>query len=184
MSAGRYSCVFVASLLLSVLVLSLPFVFFSDVQTRSEIKSQFLLAGLCLSPIAVLVAALIAWKYTGASARTVVMTLGIALPLTIAVSFVSCGMNEGYFPLYPHIDTVFSSGYSAQGWERVAVGMEKGEVLQLLGRPLTDTNVSPSLWSYSCDGKCWWQDFAWEGKQLFFTQEGVVTAKVSRWYGD
>lgn len=106
----------------------------------------------------------------------------IGLPFTAFWALIGSGYSEGYFPLFPYIDTQFSDGYSFQNWNRVHIGMTTEDVRQILGLPL---NSGPALdWIYTRDGKCVWGDFAWEYRYINFSEAGVVTGKVVRWFYD
>lgn len=79
---------------------------------------------------------------------------------------------EGYFILYPAIDTRFAPGYSEANFRKVQPGMSKDEVLQLLGQPFND--VAHQAWIYSEDGAFPFWDFAWLARGINFDSEGRV----------
>lgn len=168
----------------SCLVLSLPFCFFPHLDTARSLVVQLFHVVLVVSPVAFLFSVLIGWKMRLLSSRALFLALLFGLPVTSVCAVVSSGYLEGYFPLYPHIDTQFADRFSEANWRRVSTGMTKDEVLRLLGQPLSDTNASTSIWSFSRDAKCTWGDFAWQSKVVVFSPDGVVTGKIDRWYND
>ena len=165
-------------------ILALPFCLWCCLDGVSDFGTQLFLAAVVLSPITVLISLLASWRLRVLSKRIACLIFGIGLPFSLAFAFIFSGCCEGYFPLYPHVDTVFAAGFSHQRWRAVQLGMTKEQVVELLGCPLTNTNRSPNIWWYTADGKCKWNDFAWHSKELQFSPQGVVTSKIDRWYTD
>jgi hypothetical protein len=92
--------------------------------------------------------------------------------------------SENYFTFYPLIDTNLASGFSQAKFDTIQPGMDKNEVLKILGEPLGNYKLS-SDWSYSSDGKCGWLcDLAWISYKLHFNDEGKVIHKEQRIYND
>jgi hypothetical protein len=87
---------------------------------------------------------------------------------------------EGYFPLYPAIDTVFAPDYSEEGFQQIKIGDNVGRVLELVGPPYGGCCPSTrSTWEYSSDGAFCCFDFAWLDRRLNFNGEGLVSEIIS-----
>lgn len=81
--------------------------------------------------------------------------------------------KEGYFFLYPAIDTSFTPGYSETAFYAIEVGMTKAEVAERLGFPFN--RASDQGWLYSQDGALGWWDFAWLVRAVNFDEQGRVS---------
>lgn len=81
--------------------------------------------------------------------------------------------KEGYFFLYPAIDTSFTPGYSERAFHAIEVGMTKTEVVARLGLPFN--RASDQGWLYSQDGALGWWDFAWLVRAINFDEQGRVS---------
>ena len=87
--------------------------------------------------------------------------------------------NEGYNPIEPSIDTVFTLDYSEEKFDQIRIGMDSVTVVKIIGKPFgvqkyTEQNT---LWYYSHDGKCSWHDFAWLSREIIFDAKGKVSKK-------
>ena len=78
---------------------------------------------------------------------------------------------EAYCFFDPDIDTEYASGSSERAFAQATIGMRSSELVTKLGRPL---EVSKETWWYSRDGKCWWGDFAWNGRAVVVSNDVVV----------
>jgi outer membrane protein assembly factor BamE (lipoprotein component of BamABCDE complex) len=105
-------------------------------------------------------------------------------PLLLFVLWIY-GRLECYCVFYPGIDTRYAPGYSESAFSLVTTGMTTEAVEQKLGAPLhTDTNRDGTIrWCYTEDGKCWWGDFAWLGREVTF-RDGRVVQVFKRVYED
>lgn len=113
--------------------------------------------------------------------RLAARAIGLLLAFIVLSGMVFLGAAlwagpEGYFLLYPAIDTRFAAGYSEANFRKVQPGMSKDEVLALLGPPLND--VSHQGWSYSEDGAFPFWDFAWLARGVNFDSEGRVIERT------
>lgn len=100
----------------------------------------------------------------------------------------------------PWLDTVCAPKYSEMEFDQVQVMMSKEIVLLKLGDPLRKSSTenwesrkhidydlpqdTVEMWSYTADGACWWGDFAWEGRYIYFSKDGKVTGKIKRVHFD
>lgn len=109
----------------------------------------------------------------GLAARAIgLLLVFIVLSGTVFLGAALWAGPEGYFLLYPAIDTRFAPGYSEANFRKVQPGMSKDEVLQLLGQPFND--VAHQAWIYSEDGAFPFWDFAWLARGINFDSEGRV----------
>lgn len=71
--------------------------------------------------------------------------------------------GEGYNPINPLIDTVFTEKFSEEKFNSIQVGNSSEYVTSLIGEPLSrrETKKNIDIWYYSLDSKCEWGDFAW-----------------------
>jgi hypothetical protein len=104
----------------------------------------------------------------------------IAVAFFCIVMFIAGGFSliDGYNPVKPDIDTQFSSGYSEENFNKIAVGMDTSEVTRLIGEPLgrlpeRDVPFKPMRF-YSADGKCHFQSFAWLARGIIIGRDGKV----------
>ena len=113
----------------------------------------------------------------------VVRNLGIVACLGFVLW--CCAHGEAYCSFYPAIDTIFAPQYTEKGFDRIAIGITVEEVVQILGEPLEKGRASdqPLEYSYTSDGKCWWGDFAWLGRTVYF-RDGRVSQTEKRIYYD
>lgn len=79
---------------------------------------------------------------------------------------------EGYFYLYPAIDTRYAPQYSEAQFQTIQVGMTKEEVLARLGPSLN--KMEDQGWMYSEDNAFRYWDFAWLVRAVNFDSEGRV----------
>jgi hypothetical protein len=115
-----------------------------------------------------------------------------AIMLTVVTLLYLCIPHEQYFVFYPSIDTRFASGYSEVGFRQIQTGMSKAQVESLVGEPLFRVNTAlgpkthwgyplpdatDEIWQYSDDGACSWGDYAWLGRYVYFSSDGIVTGK-------
>lgn len=87
---------------------------------------------------------------------------------------------ENHFIFNPHIDTRFTEGFTLKDFNSVEVGMNKNQVIELLGEPFTKNSVSsvPECWVYSGDGKAKpFADFSYFSYQVCF--EGDLVDRVT-----
>ena len=101
----------------------------------------------------------------GIAALLVILTLLLGVVLWVG--------TEGYFFLYPAIDTHFTAGYSETAFRAIEVGMTKAEVTERLGLPFNRT--SDQGWLYSQDGALGWWDFVWLVRAVNFDEQGRVS---------
>jgi len=149
---------------------------------RPSAIGQVILAASVFAPIVFLMACIFAKRLTAPHCLVFSTVLGIGLPIMVLVFLtVGSGWSEGYCLWFPHIDTVKAPGYTAEKWDAVRVGMSRDEVRSVLGEPL---GVSDKAWQYTRDGRSPVLDFAWEMKKLYFSPDGSVTSKQSRWFFD
>ena len=104
----------------------------------------------------------------------------ICLPVVLWIY----GHLEAYCVFYPGIDTYYAAGYSEVAFDQVSTGMTAQAVEALLGKPLhSHTNKEDSVrWCYTGDGKCFWGDFAWLGRELIFRTNRVATVERIIYY--
>jgi hypothetical protein len=104
--------------------------------------------------------------------------------LLLRFSYLFCGViwGESYFSYQPDIDTSFSADFTEAKFDRIRPGMDSAAVVRILGLPLSTQEAGPcnckscecatikpfTIWHYSTDGKCWWFDFAWLGREVWF----------------
>ena len=101
----------------------------------------------------------------GMAALLVILSLLLGVVLWVG--------TEGYFFLYPAIDTHFTPRYSETAFRAIEVGMTKAEVIARLG--LSFKRESDQGWLYSADGACGWWDFAWLVRAVNFDEQGRVS---------
>ena len=107
----------------------------------------------------------------------------IAIVTAVLAAYLAIG-TESYCVIYPSIDTRYAAGFSERKFAEIRVGMTKEEVLRILGAPMHGMHSGTSgKWSYTQDGKCFWADWAWLGREIVFVDNRVVE-KVSRVYND
>jgi outer membrane protein assembly factor BamE (lipoprotein component of BamABCDE complex) len=130
------------------------------------------------------------------------LILNIFLILVLCVSLSSCAFLfwitfglESYCPWNPYIDTVFPKSFIIDNLDKVEVGMEKSNVIELIGEPLSihksrtmadNENYYYSeneTYYYSEDGKAKIGDWAWLQIRIQF-QDNVVTDIYIRWAYD
>ena len=104
--------------------------------------------------------------------------------ITLAAILWVYGRLEAYCYLYPSIDTKFAVGYTERAFNGVSLGMSSTQVETSLSRPLfMTTNINGTVeWDYSCDGKCWWGDFAWLGRVIVFSNATVIAIQREVFY--
>ncbi len=120
---------------------------------------------------------------------------------------------ETIFKFNPEIDTLLSSKLVKDQFALINAGMDRNEVVKLLGEPfekheylpgsgscwngesnnIGDFNLGfnfPSIetlqeeiWSFSKDGACSWFDFAWLEYRVVFL-DGIVVRTERCWHGD
>ena len=104
------------------------------------------------------------------------------LVIVLSVSLMMFGLlllrPEGYFYLYPSIDTHFAPEYTERQFQAIQVGMTKQEVLERLGSPLNA--VEDQGWVYSEDNAFPYWDFAWLVRAVNFNSEGRVIEASAR----
>jgi outer membrane protein assembly factor BamE (lipoprotein component of BamABCDE complex) len=102
----------------------------------------------------------------------------------IALGLYTCCGVESYCYVYPSIDTRYASGFSESKFAEVRAGMSMNEVITLLGEPYHRGGGRNSVrWSYTQDGKCFWADWAWLGREIVF-MDVLVVERLSRVYYD
>ena len=102
----------------------------------------------------------------------------------IAFGLYTCSGVESYCYVYPSIDTRYASGFSERKFAEVRAGMSMDEVITLLGEPYhRGVGRSSVRRSYTQDGKCFWADWAWLGREIVF-KDGRVVERISRIYYD
>ena len=102
----------------------------------------------------------------------------------IAFGLYACSGVESYCYVYPSIDTRYAPGFSERKFAEVRAGMSMDEVIALLGQPYHSGSGRNSVrWSYAQDGKCFWTDWAWLGREIVF-KDGRVVERVSLVYYD
>ena len=101
--------------------------------------------------------------------KILVTVLGLSL---IIFGFLVLLRPEGYFYLYPSIDTRYAPEYDEAAFQVIQVGMSKKEVLARLGPPLNATGDQG--WVYSEDNAFPYWDFAWLVRAVNFDLEGRV----------
>jgi hypothetical protein len=102
----------------------------------------------------------------------------------VAFGLYTCSGVESYCYLYPSIDTRYAPGFSERKFAEVRAGMSMDEVITLLGQPYhSGSGRNPVRWSYTQDGKCFWADWSWLGREIVF-KNGRVVEGVSRIYYD
>lgn len=79
---------------------------------------------------------------------------------------------EGYFYLYPSIDTRYAPEYDEEAFQTIQMGMSKKEVLERLGPPLNA--IEDQGWVYSEDNAFPYWDFAWLVRAVNFDSDGRV----------
>jgi hypothetical protein len=81
---------------------------------------------------------------------------------------------EQLFPFNPAIDTSFATGYTEAGFDAITEGMPAGEVIALIGEPLSkrDGPYGGTIWQYSADGAFRWWDFAWLVRDVYIDDFG------------
>lgn len=113
-------------------------------------------------------------------------TLRIAiLPLVLWFIFMCCHI-ECYCPIWPSIDTKYTSGFSQQTFEALPIGATTNEVQALLGNPGFGISPRPDgneIWWYSGDGKCTFGDFAWIAFYIVISN-GIAIEKQRRVFYD
>ncbi len=81
--------------------------------------------------------------------------LGCFAVLTAIIGFsLFLGMSlniEGYNPIVPDINTVYTSGFSQEKFEHIEAKMSLGDVLGLLGAPVVKSEQF-GYWYYSSQG--------------------------------
>ena len=126
------------------------------------------------------------WSRRAGAVAAAILLLGTTLSLAY---------GERYFPPWPDVDTRFAPGYSEAGFDALAAGMTRDEVVARLGPPLrrfpvrqtSYQSARPSTvegWSYSGDGACSWGDFAWLGREVYFDNAGRLTETIKQVYPD
>jgi outer membrane protein assembly factor BamE (lipoprotein component of BamABCDE complex) len=116
------------------------------------------------------------------NAKRVGLTICVVAVATVA-GYLSVGL-ERYCVLYPGIDTCYAPAFSERKFAQVLIGMSKEEVIRLLGEPYHKSVGRDSVrWFYTQDGKCFWADWAWLGREIVFKEERVAE-RISRIYHD
>ena len=128
--------------------------------------------------------------------RIVLIVLGLALSVAILASVIATfGGLEMRCWWNPWIDTQCTPGFTERGFDSITNGMAKEEVKRILGNPFGTNQVkhewhpyfkseSVEEWHYTSDGKCKWADWAWLGRYICFSSNGVVTEKLKVVHND
>jgi len=83
--------------------------------------------------------------------------------------------TESYCFFYPSIDTRFALEFSQEKFDKVSVGMDPKNVIQLTGQPISiwKDESGASVWYYSEDGDAPFGDFAWLVRTVIFRNDKV-----------
>ena len=122
-------------------------------------------------------------KKTSKVALLVLLTVPLISVLLFALWVY--GHMEAYCFFNPDIDTEYVSGFSEQRFAEATIGMRPSEVEDRLGKPLevSKGQNGKETWWYSRDGKCWWGDFAWNGRAIVVSN-GVVVEIIHQIFYD
>jgi hypothetical protein len=108
--------------------------------------------------------------------------------------------GESYCPWNPYIDTRFPESFNIKNLDKIKVGMEKPEVIGLIGEPLYKRNGAIEWYSingqrfyrnrddievyiYSSDGASNFGDWAWLSIRIWF-KDDTVNEIFIRWQHD
>ncbi len=86
-------------------------------------------------------------------------------------------LSEGYNPVKPNADTKFSGAYNEDNFNKITIGMDSTEVLNLIGEPIGKLPRYASfkpLWFYSVNKESESGDFAWLKRAIVFGRNGKV----------
>jgi hypothetical protein len=89
--------------------------------------------------------------------------------------------GESYFFLKPDIDTVFAEKFDEKKFNSIVAGQDSSSVVDLIGDPIYIQKLddTTNLWYYTNDGKCVLFDFAWLGREIYFSKDNKVV-RLSR----
>ncbi|HYD35810.1 MAG TPA: hypothetical protein VD999_07130 [Vitreimonas sp.] len=116
-----------------------------------------------------------------------VIALQIAIIFIVAPFIIHVFLfSEQHFYPYPEIDTIFAPGFTVTNFEKVEKNMTKGQVEDLLGKPLADgigVGNDRNCWKYSADGKAGPHgDFSYYMYLVCFQGEIVYTKVVHEFF--
>ena len=116
------------------------------------------------------------------------MQLCILLPLVIVGFSLTAlwvyGRLEAVCFFNPEIDTQFSPAYTEEAFNSIVIGDSTDKVERILGKPLSKNQIADGSirFDYSQDGKCWWGDFAWFAREIYFSSGKVSKVNTQPYY--
>lgn len=130
--------------------------------------------------------AFVLYRYAHRDWNFLLKLLAIAFFGLAFAFFVFLAGFEQVCPWNPWIDTVTAQDFSDEKFKHIEAGMTMDEVKSILGEPLNTRGGllygEDKRWAYTEDGKCFWWDFAWEGREVVFNDGRVVWTKASTNY--
>jgi hypothetical protein len=108
--------------------------------------------------------------------------------LAISFSIILCAgcFKQHYDSKWSRICTTFASGFTEEQFDHLRIGMHEDSVKLLIGAPLEIlerfysekklADGSVWLWYYSKEAHCTDYNYDWLGREVFFGEDGKVTA--------